>query len=151
MKKKFYHATKLENMKSILECGLHPRFGNEVYFTSNPISAINWVGQGKPGHYAVIQVELTKNQYSPGMDHHPIMELLYPGEVVVVNKPVYDFSAVLVYEKTDDAVKLDHIVGYKHTIKGKPKAPWSKTSTQEVQEYHDMIEEVRNFLKKTEQ
>ena len=78
------------------------------------------------------------------------MELLFPGEVVVVQNPIYDFSAVLVYEKTEEATKLDHIVGYKHHIKGKPKAPWYKTKEEELQEYQDMLEKVRTLLSKAE-
>ena len=148
MKKKFYHATKLENLKSILEHGLHSRFGDEIYFSSNAISAVNWVGAGSTGHYAVIQVMLDEKQYVKGQDHAPIMEFMFPGEVVVVDKPIYDFSAVLVYNKKEHATMLDHIVSYKHKIQGKPKAPWYKSKEQHNQEWNKIMEEVKEFCEK---
>jgi hypothetical protein len=150
MKKKFYHATKLENLKSIMENGLHSRFGNEIYFSSNPMSAVNWVGAGQTGHYALIQVMLDEKQYTPGQDHAPIMEYMYPGEVVVVNKPVYTFSAVLVYEKKQHATMLDHIVCYKHSIKGKPKAPWYKSKEQQAQEWDEIVKSLQKRLEEIE-
>ena len=149
MKKKFYHATKLENLKSIMEYGLHSRYG-EIYFSSNAISAVNWVGMGQTGHYAVIQVMLEEHRYKPGQDHAPIMEHMFPGEVIVVNKPVYTFSAVLVYEKKEHATMFDHIFCDKYIIKNKPKAPWYKSKQQILQEYHDMVEELQKKVEETE-
>ena len=149
MKKKFYHATKLENLKSIMEYGLHSRYG-EIYFSSNPISAVRWVGAGQTGHYAVIQVMLEENRYKPGQDHAPIMEYMFPGEVIVVNKPVYTFSAVWVYEKKEHATMLSHIECDKHIIKNKPKAPWYKSKEQKAQEWDILMEDLKKRLEQTE-
>lgn len=149
MKKTFYHATKYENLKSIMEHGLHSRFG-EIYFSSNASSAVNWVGMGKTGLYAVIEVQLDERRYKPGQDHAPIMEYMFPGEVIVVNKPVYTFSRVIVYEKNEHATMLHNVVSEKHIIKNKPKAPWYKTKQQVLQEYHDMVEELQKKIQENE-
>ena len=149
MKKTFYHATKYENLKSIMEHGLHSRFG-EIYFSSSAISAVRWVGAGQTGLYAVIEVKLDERKYKPGQDHAPIMEYMFPGEVIVVNKPVYTFSRVMVYEKKEHATMLHNVVSEKHIIKNKPKAPWYKSKEQKAQEWDVLMEDLKKRLQETE-
>jgi hypothetical protein len=75
---------------------------------------------------------------------------MFPGEVIVVNKPVYTFSRVIVYEKKEHATMLHNVVSEKHIIKNKPKAPWYKSKQQVLQEYHDMVEELQKKIQENE-
>ena len=95
---KLYHATPIKNLDSIRQYGLHPTYDG-IYFSENPLSALKWVSMRGAGQYALVEIT-TKGRkgLKYGRDHHPIMELMFPGKVWVSQEPRQEVSKVLVYD-----------------------------------------------------
>jgi hypothetical protein len=77
---RLFHATAIENVQSIKEKGLLPKFG-EVYLADSVESACRWMGfrfaaQGIDT-FAVIEAEVDKTKLVEGTDHSPMMVQLF--------------------------------------------------------------------------
>jgi hypothetical protein len=88
---KFYHATAIENIPSIMEKGILPKFG-EVYLTDSIESATRWMGfrlVGQTKIMAVIEVKAKEETLVEGTDHSPLMVQLFGvGKSLVSHKRI---------------------------------------------------------------
>jgi len=89
---RFFHATAVENVKSIKEKGLIAKFG-EVYLTDSIESACRWMGfrlkaMGQ-NTMAVIEVEANESELIEGADHSPLMVQIFGvGKSLVSEKSI---------------------------------------------------------------
>lgn len=78
--KRYFHATRIQNVESIKREGLIPKFG-EVYLTDSLDSALKWMGfrfQAMGDELmAIIEVEANPNSLVEGTDHSPLMQKLF--------------------------------------------------------------------------
>jgi hypothetical protein len=77
---KLYHATLVKNIASIKEKGLL-KMWEGVYLTDSKESAIRWMGfrlkaMGED-EVAIIEVNIPLKNLDEGMDHSPLMELIF--------------------------------------------------------------------------
>ena len=77
---KLYHATFVKNIASIKEKGLL-KMWEGVYLTDSKESAIRWMGfrlkaMGED-EVAIIEVNIHLKNLCEGMDHSPLMELIF--------------------------------------------------------------------------
>ena len=67
--KKFYHATKFENLVSILEKGIHRGADGVVYLADSPKAALKFVCLRGWDPILVAEVELNKAEVEESFDH----------------------------------------------------------------------------------
>jgi hypothetical protein len=89
---RFFHATAVENVSSIQEKGILPKFG-EVYLTDSVESACRWMGfrfaAMSKEVFAVIEVEADESKLIEGTDHSPMMVQLFGvGRSLVSEKKI---------------------------------------------------------------
>lgn len=77
---KLYHATFVKNIDSIKSKGLLQMWEG-VYLTDSKESAIRWMGfrlkaMGET-QIAIVEVNISKRGLQEGMDHSPLMELIF--------------------------------------------------------------------------
>lgn len=67
----FYHATKKENVFSIIKNGLKAGVSGYVYLSDTVDGALEFMTiRGEGGEYAVIPVYLDRNEVEEGIDHN---------------------------------------------------------------------------------
>ena len=144
---KLYHATPIKNLDSIRQYGLHPTYDG-IYFSENPMSALKWVSMRGEGQYALVEIT-TKGRkgLKYGTDHHPVMEMMFPGRVWVSQEPRHEISKVLVYDvklssdgKPGRIMLVDEFCSF--SAENKNDNPFRKNTISAEQLY----EEVRNYL-----
>ena len=79
-KQRFFHATSVKNIDSILKEGLKPIW-DFVYLTDSLESAQRWMGfrfkaMGDP-IFAIVEVEMDPKDLGEGTDHSPLMEQMF--------------------------------------------------------------------------
>ena len=77
---KLYHATFVKNINSIKEKGLL-KMWEGVYLTDSKESAMKWMGfrlkaMGEE-EIAIVEVNISPKTLVEGMDHSPLMELIF--------------------------------------------------------------------------
>lgn len=72
MKKKYYHATPLKNLISILDNGLRTGYDGITYLTENPDEAYRFVAvRCWDDDILVIEAELEESKVEETFDHNP--------------------------------------------------------------------------------
>jgi hypothetical protein len=89
---RLFHATAIENVQSIKEKGLLPKFG-EVYLTDSVESACRWMGFRFSAMgidtFAVVEAEVDETKLIEGTDHSPMMvQLFRVGKSLVSEKRI---------------------------------------------------------------
>lgn len=90
--KRFFHATRTQNVDSILAEGILAKYG-EVYVTDSIDSALRWMGfrfqaMGDPT-MAIIEIEMDEKKLVDGTDHSPLMQKVFGcGRSLVSTSPI---------------------------------------------------------------
>jgi len=97
-KKRFFHATRITNITSILEQGILPKFG-EIYLTDSLDSALRWMGfrfQAMGDNtMAIVEVEVNEKKLVTGTDHSPLMQKIFGCGKSLVSHEVIKPSQII--------------------------------------------------------
>lgn len=93
MKKKYYHATELKNVQSIMENGLYKNLYGVIYLCDSQKDAYKFMLIHLISKFAVIEVELDDKDVSESRDHN---EKLFKCKTYIYDKdiPYKDINSI---------------------------------------------------------